>query len=350
MDKNKILLDLMLKDMESANILYRPTNFWSSGLQTIVHDLKTLGFSNFREHPSAAFYYVPTYGGKYWKRYKTPLSNLFRLLDKISSKKIGVFIQNILDGTNCATNDYRVLVAGNPIDDMDLSAISESPIGGGERFYFGENIYSKSFLNYCRGLTLLKNTTKPPMSISVLEIGGGYGTLGEILLKTNPDAFYINIDIPPVAAVSSYYLTELFGEDNVLTYEKARTLTSIDLNTLKQEYKCAVLCPWQLPKIHGQVDLFANFMSFQEMEPDVVNNYIKLIQPLTSRHVLLRNSRHGKKIAPKAGSVGVFEKTSTDSMINQFDQFDLQTKESLVYGEVNHKNDFFSEVIIMTHK
>lgn len=87
------------------------------------------------------------------------------------------------------------------------------------------------------------------------------GTLGEIFLKSDRTSFYVNIDIPPVAAVSSYYLNQVFGKEKVLTYDQSRDMEFIDIDQIKEKYSMAVFCPWQLPKIKGEFDLFVNFIS-----------------------------------------------------------------------------------------
>jgi hypothetical protein len=56
-----------------------------------------------------------------------------------------------------------------------------------------------------------------------------------------------------------------------------------------------VMCSWQFEKLRGQVDLFVNFISFQEMEPNVVINYLNHVDRLGSRWLLLRNMREGKQ-------------------------------------------------------
>ena len=182
---------------------------------------------------------------------------------------------------------------------------------------------------------------------SVLEIGGGYGTFGEILLKANNESFYVDVDIPPVAAVATYYLNEIFGSENVLSYDRSREISEISLESLKTKYKCVVLCPWQLPKVTGTVDLFANFISFQEMEPDIVQNYISLVQPITKHFVLLRNSKYGKKIAEKPGEMGVKKPVTTDSIIQMFNQFKVIGRNSVIFGNTNEKTNFHSEVICL---
>ena len=72
-----------------------------------------------------------------------------------------------------------------------------------EQFCFDGRRYSRSFLNYLRGLTFLKKQADLSGLGRVLEIGGGYGTLGEILHTSGAGIRYIDVDIPPLAAVAS---------------------------------------------------------------------------------------------------------------------------------------------------
>lgn len=341
-------LDLMLSDMETADPLYRPTNFWESGLGSIVHDLRSRGFDHFREHESARYFYVPMYASETWRRRERLFSLLLSSMSVLSKKK-AARVRDLLAGQWKANEEYRLFRAANPIDGMPLD-VSESSIGGGERFEFDGELYSKSFLNYLRGLTFLKKLTNTDHISTIMEIGGGYGTLGEILLKSRADGFYVDIDIPPVAAVASYYLKEVFGEDAVLGYEKSRDMQAIDLDALRKSYRAVVLCPWQLPRVKGSVDLFANFISFQEMEPHVVANYASLVQPLVEQAVLLRNSVRGKKVATRPGEVGVLEPITTDDLIRAFDQFELRGRNSAIFGEENRDQTFRSEVLCMKRK
>lgn len=179
-----------------------------------------------------------------------------------------------------------------------------------------------------------------------MEIGGGYGTLGEIFLQASNQNFYVNVDIPPLAAVSENYLCRVFGDEQALVYEQSRDLEVIDLGYLRKKYKAVVLCPWQLPKVKGSVDLFANFISFQEMEPDVVANNAKLVQPLIKKYPLLRNSASGKPIARIASELGVLEPVTTDFIVEQFDDFEVIGRDSRLYGYENRAGTFRSEVSI----
>ncbi|WP_347312326.1 putative sugar O-methyltransferase [Defluviimonas sp. SAOS-178_SWC] len=346
MDRIEDILQPMLTDMERAPGLYRPTNFWNSGLAGIISDIEKLGIETFRTHPSARFFYVPVYSSNTYARWSNVLDPV---LSRLPARKASRW-RTRLTHSDRARADYRLFRATSVEGAFDVDRASESDIGGGERFAFDGKSYSRSMLNYLRALNLLKRAAPDFRPQSCLEIGGGYGTLGEILLKAEEGAIYVNVDIPPVAAVSTWYLSKVFGADRVLAYPESRKLDRIDLDALKGRYRAVVLCPWQLPRLSGQFDLFANFMSFQEMEPDVVANYVAKVQPLTGRHALIRNSAHGKKTASKEGEVGVMEKVTTDFIVSRFDDFDVTARDAFVHGEMSEDGSYRSEVIVLSRR
>lgn len=343
------LLRLMLEDLEKADPLYRPTNFWESGLPAIAAELERHGFESFRRHPSAAFWYVPLYRSPFFQRHPGLCAAATRLADLVSGpRRIGARLKRVLDGESRFRRDYAVFLAAQDGREPRLAAISESTVGEPlEQFEADGRRYSRSLLNYLRGLSLLARHADLSRLERALEIGGGYGTLGEILLGLRPKGLYVDVDIPPVAAVASYYLTELFGEEAVLTYERSRGLATIDLDELAGRFRAIVLCPWQLPRVRGEVDLFVNFMSFQEMEPDVVANYARLVSPLTRRWVLMRNSRRGKTVVAEPGEIGVLRATTSQDLIGSFGDFTLVARDAEVFGDLSWDGEFASEVLCL---
>ena len=341
-------LKVMLQDMEQAPKNYVPTNFWSSGLSTIIDDIENLGFDKFRDHKSAKLWYVQQFRPNY-KKIEPLISSLLACLKFMKNSKAKKLI-NILDGSDKAQVEYRLYRAAadsciNP--SVSLNDIGENGGFGGELHEFGGKLFSRSMLSYLRAISYLNSLTKGQSISSALEIGGGYGTLGEIFLKSGENNFYVNVDIPPVASVSTFYLQEIFGRENVLSYEASRSLESLNLEELRLKYKAVVLCPWQLPKLSGEFDLFGNFISFQEMEPSVVANYAKVIQPLVKKYVLFRNSAHGKPVAKKSGKLGVIEPVTADFINKQFDEFSVLGKDSLVFGDESTDRQFRSEVTVL---
>jgi putative sugar O-methyltransferase len=336
-------LRLMLADMERAPEEFRPTNFWRRGLQPILDDIETHGFETFRAHRSAQGFYVPGYARPEYRANRDRIERVLGLLPDRRAHSV----RWRLDGRQLAWSDARLVAATDTEGGLDIATVSESPVGGGELHHVHGRTVTRSLLNYSRAITLLKATVDTSDLSSVLEIGGGYGTLGEILLTARPDdGFFVNVDIPPVAAVSTYYLSEVFGREAVLGYSASRDMDSLDLDELRQHYRAVVLCPWQLPSVRGSVDMFANFMSFQEMEPPVVSRYCGLVGPLTERFVLLRNSATGKQRVSE-GQLGVLEPVTTDFVVEQLASFDERARDSFVHGDESPDRSFRSEVVVL---
>jgi putative sugar O-methyltransferase len=314
------LLDIMLEDMEKADPLYQPTNFWKVILPSIVNDLKKHGVASFRRHPSACRLYAPNYPN-------TPIG------EAQAHREFSIFSE-----------------ADIPHLSPHLTAVSESDFGNPhQQLSFEGRRYSRSFLNYLRGLTFLKKHVDTASIRSVLEIGGGYGSLGEILLKSTPNPiFYLNVDIPPVAFVATQYLQAVFGKKAVLDYGTTRNLEAIDSIEASAHTRTMVLCPWQLPKLKGTFDLFVNFFSFQEMEPDVVENYANFINERVTKYLLLRNQRDGKQRAGAPGHHGVLTPITRTDYLRFFKDFEPLAVDSGTFGNI--PNGFPSEVMVLKRK
>lgn len=344
------MLDTMVEDMRHADPLYCPTDFWVMGGERIMADIHANGLSQFRSHKSANGFFVPLYSRPYYQAHRDLIDPIVSWLDKLPYRKAGTDIVRLLTGHSNAFSDYRVFRAGDTEGLPSLADISESEIGTPvEQFVFEGNRYSCSFLNYLRGLVFLKRTVQPKKLTRVLEIGGGFGTLGEIMLKSEPNTVYVDVDLPPVAAVATYYLKEVFGDQAVLGYDETRDCEDINLEQLPASCRAVVLCPWQLPRLRGRFDLFANFISFQEMEPEVVQNYIGFVQQLAPSSVLLRNLREGKRKKSSPDEVGVNNPILLDEMVSWFDQYREAARDTVSFGELKI-DDFHSEIVCLARK
>lgn len=344
-------LDLALADMRAQGELYRPTVFWSEGVARIAQELRTHGMGKFRSLPAALDYYVPTYGspgiGISTEQAALLMEEVRRRLPQ--SRKAQLAIGQFLDGELAALNDYRVLLAADDPQALPrLHAFSESEIGSPvEQFVFDGRRFSRSSLNYLLGLALLKKHLRGDVPRTVLEVGGGFGTLGEVLAAAAiPNLRYVDIDVPPASYVAQHYLSAVLGTENVSTYAQTRDLKTIEFGQLRP---ASALCSWQIEKLQGKVDLFVNFISFQEMEPPVVRNYLQHVSRLGARWVLLRNMREGKQLRNGAGTVGVCEPIVSGDYLDMLPDYDLVARNVLPYG-VRTVDGFHSELLVLKRK
>ncbi len=285
-------LNNILEKIKTVSHLYRPSSFWADASEIIVSEIKEFGVENFRRLECALGYFVPNYGMPANSFDSEIEHGLHEFLVERGSKKQSLAMQEFLSGYLHALSDYRVFIsADNTNKKPYLQDFSESNYGNPiEQFCFDNKLYSRSALNYLLGLCFLKKNLKIGQEIStVLEIGGGFGTLGEILSFTK-DIKYIDVDIPPMSFIAQQYLSNIYGKDvDGLVADEG----VVDIKSLKP---CSVINSWDIERLVGSIDLFVNFISFQEMEPEIVANYLGHIRRLKPKYILLRNMREGKQI------------------------------------------------------
>ncbi|NQT71706.1 MAG: putative sugar O-methyltransferase [Chloroflexi bacterium] len=341
-------LELALEDMLTQNELYRPTVFWDEASSSIVSDLRTYGVERFRSLPSALNFFVPTYGMPGSSFTKVMFDGLLAWLRREFPQKAKpcLALDQFLSGNMAALADYRVLLGADDLRRQPyLHTFSESTVGEPvEQFKFDGRRFSRSSFNYLLGLAMLKKHLDGDVLRTVMEIGGGFGTLGEVLSAGGINALrYIDIDIPPTSFVAQHYLNAVLGSDNVGAYEETRDQVSIYVNSLPQ---ATVLCSWQIEKLQGKVDLFVNFMSFQEMEPHIVENYLDHVGRFGTRWVLLRNIREGKQVRKWNSSVGVNNPILTNDYLAMLPGYELVERNVLPFG-YRTVDGYHSELLLM---
>src|SRR2546427_6937488 len=237
------------------------------------------------------------------------------------------------------------LAADDPRKLPHLHSFSESSFGEPlEHFEFDGRRFSRSSLNYLLGLAVLKKHLESDMPRTIMEVGGGFGTLGEVLSSTAIDGLrYIDIDIPPMNFIAQHYLSQVFGKDNVATYAQTRDQCSIDISLLPE---ASVLCSWQIERLQGKVDVFVNFISFQEMEPQIVKNYLGHVARLGSRWVLLRNIREGMITRKDNSSFGVDIPILSDDYPSMLPGYKLVERNVLPFG-YQTVDGYHSELLLL---
>ena len=340
-------LDLAQDAMRAQSELYRPSVFWNEASSQIAAELRSAGVDHFRSMRTALGFFVPTYGvpgNSFTSEESATLLEWIR--GKFAnSKKPRLAIEQFLSGYVSALSDYRVLLAADdPRQAPYLHLFSESAAGDPpEHFEFDGRRFSRSSLNYLLGLALLKKHLGGDVPRTILEIGGGFGTLGEVLSSARIDGLrYIDVDIPPTSFVAQQYLSKVLGHERVTGYAHTANSTSIDITSLPQ---ASVLCSWQIEKLQGQVDLFVNFISFQEMEPHIVTNYLSHVNRLGARWILLRNLREGKQLR-RHDSVGVETAILGDDYLGMLPEYRLVERNVFPFG-YRTVDGFHSELLLL---
>lgn len=276
--------------------IYAPTIFWKKLIEKNFNLIIKGHIKNFRNLNVGFVGFAPFFSElKRFKIKKNFTDNINKLIDNSDiiskgKKKISFLINSVLTGYERANAQYKLLLTDNI--EPKFYEFNESKIGNPtEQFKFNKKLFSASSLNYLNGLLFLKKYIGNFDNKIFMEIGGGFGSVGEILHKLKIKNFkYINLDLPPLNIVSEYYLKRSCKQNigNHFSYKKNKKIL------IKKMKKINCLPNFDIEKIKGKIDIFINFISFQEMEPKVVKNYLNKIKELKPKFILLRNLREGK--------------------------------------------------------
>lgn len=330
------LLKLMLEDAEKAPGIYRPTNYWSVHNSRILRELRKLGLHDFRRRRNS---FLASFGALDLVSSRGRI-DLFknRIFNNRITRNIPLWpeflsFQNaVLNKMLPASDTSRKMAADDtrasyrsvsaygrdagarPVEELtaSLHGNPEDVIEIDGRAYTTSILYY--YLRYaycCRHIDFEK--------VGVLvELGSGAGKQVEVIKKLHPNTSFLLFDIPPQLYVCEQYLKSVFP-DFVVSYRDTRNLDSIEA----EKGKIFIFGNWKFPLIEKiRVDLFWNAASFQEMEPDVVLNYLRYMNEKADA-VFLQETMQGKEVARKKGAHGVLKKTTLEDYKKGLKDFDL---------------------------
>lgn len=304
-----------LEGLADCDPHYRPTNFWGPGLEHLLADMRAHGMSRFKSWPTADFWFYPVYGNGFtYARIDALLPHALEINPYVTEQ----WLRTSLTGGVDARRDFDAarLAWDQNRWPFDLDGFGEAALGSPLQRYAVSPVpevrHGRPYLNYLLCLAALsRHVTEPPRSF--LELGGGFGVLGEIVMARDPHARYVNLDIPPLLTVGTYYLTELFGCERVLGPDDVAQTGEL------QVPQSGCLPNWRLPDLTGHYDVFVNSYSFQEMEPDVVEHYVDRVCEIGPRYAVSLNSIKGKPMKSDAHEIGVVEPVTSGRIVEMFE-------------------------------
>ena len=346
--KREKMVDYYFESLWQQNELYLPGSFWNQALLEIAENYILNGIENLRNFHANLDFFVPSYGTPGNGFSEDKIIEIDSLIsNKLNFKQSGL-IKNSLSGYYQALSDFRVFNASNMKEDkLDLSQFSESEIGNPKEFFeFNKKRFSRSSLNYLLGLSFLKKSVEGFIPRKILEIGGGFGTLGEIFSGSNLlDVKYINLDLPPMFLISEAYLKKCLSKEEEFFDHKKSFDGEINIQKLP---KFTFLPNWRVEDLRGEIDLFVNYISFQEMEPHIVRNYAKEVMRLNPKFILLRNLREGKQKSD-GKNVGVEQPIVKKDYLSFFGDYELLYSDIDTFGYKTVDN-FHSELLLLKKK
>ena len=303
-----------LDEIERCEPVYRPTTFWGPGVRSILDDVRSRPLAEFKSWPSARTWFYPTYGNGMTPR---EINAAFETARRSRPELQRTWVRAALGGLLQARRDYDVarLAWDQARWPFDLEGIGESQFGAPPQPFElatgSKAVFTRPYLNYLLCLAALsRHVDAPPRRF--LELGGGFGVLGEIVMSRDPDATYTDLDMPPLLTVASSYLDMLFA-DRVATYETLPEAGPLWVDG------SACLPNWRIRDLRGPFDVFVNSFSFQEMEPEVVERYATDVAALEPTWVVSLNSRAGKPVRDATRPIGVLSPVTSRMIVELFE-------------------------------
>ncbi len=263
----------MVADAGRAPSVYQPGAYWAPHAERMIEVVEQYGIVNFRRIPDKAVAAFNT--GNHWQPRDTRAFRLLRALASVPvvSRFANAAINDIETGFIRAKSEgtfkLRAVYYWLKDTSADLLELDDKLIGSPVTFSIDGREWSEAFLLKLLELSLLRKHIDFSAISSVIEIGGSYGLLAEIILSVYPHIQYTLVDIAPVAAFAEYYLGKSFPDSARIT----------------------VKCAHELPTITDAFDLLINVASFQEMDREQVVAYCGFAAGSAERVYLNNNAR-----------------------------------------------------------
>lgn len=332
MENDLDLLSQMMSDQENQPAIYRPGPYWERYQKRVAGAIRRHGLDRFRDTASIGKGYADVV-------VKDPQDTWTDTGSLRNTIRQGVMRMPVISSI---LNDYRVLIRGH-ISRGDgymkqyyrerFGAWMESTGakmnwpdtlhgGSGEVVQFDGQSYAVLYVDMALRIESLRSRWNLNDASSAMEIGGGYGAFMHLLLTVQPNIRkVVYLDIPPMIYVATQYFRHFFG-DRVVDYRQTRNLERIKIDDYPDD-AIICICPWQIDRVDGEIDLFFNSASFSEMTPEIVDNYARhvtrMVAPANGDLFLVLNKRAADpryKIALPEDIIGAF------SPEIEFDEFE----------------------------
>ncbi len=353
------LLMLMMEDAGNATELYKTTNYWSVYEKRFLPELLKLGLHDFRRRKKSV---LSSFGA-------TDLSHSLGQIDLFKSRRLNnrimrkiplwskclSFQNTLLNKIFPISSTYTIEefeqllydfahIYGEKVGAKSVDNFEASLVGNPEHIVkIDKKVYTMSILsNYLRYVYCCDYVDFDDIKIMV-ELGCGSGKQIEVIKKLHPDICFLLFDIPPQLYVCEQYLSSVFP-DAVVSYRDTKMMDSIP-KTCKG--KIFIFGNWKFPIIEEVlIDLFWNSASFQEMEPEIVANYLKYIN-IQANAVYLLESMGGKEIASSKWDHGVLKQTKLEDYKKGLANFKMSNMSPVLWpirSRTRYSNSFWERI------
>ena len=296
---NNQKLENLIKEYKSAPKEFQVTNYWKSYEKSILDAVLSIDVDYLRsgKYPILASFgfsdvkYIHPEGASLLKKIFIHFLHNYIIKDRsILPYKI-----NLTDIRETAYHHCELvgsICGAKPIKDIEVSTFGNPT----DVFELNGKKYTMNFLAYYIRYCFAHKHISFKGDEIVVELGSGSGHQIELLKKLYPSLTILCFDLPAQIHLCETYLSEALGEDNIVGTNT--TLQWTDLTEIKKG--CVhFMGNWQLPLVkEKQFDVFWNAASFGEMEPSVVENYLRYIKG-QAKWVYLLQAAAGKETSGK---------------------------------------------------
>lgn len=278
------LLNLMTKDQRKSEDIYHPGSYWERKAINSTKNLSKFSLNGFRGGSSPI---GMSYADNPIADVRNSISpgikkSLLRLLRAFPP------LNDLMDSQVAITHDYYIqmmtmkqeLLVANPRVHQLLRdwVMPYSLLGGCETSYLinGRSI-SELYLTMLDRHEICSSIVDFKEARVFCEIGGGFGANVHLILSNYSNIKkIIYIDIPPNLYVGTQYLRSFYGS-SVLDYRRLGLHSNFHFaDTDDLEILC--IAPWQMERVHTEIDIFQNDSSFVEMPGLVIEKYHQLLE------------------------------------------------------------------------
>lgn len=193
--------------------------------------------------------------------------------ESISDTNISLYL---IDALHRLSVWQRLLPGHSPAE------LTRPNIGNPYGFFSGDEFITPGaeYQHYYANKTcdILRSTENP----TVLELGGGYGGYAYFLHKLGKNIKYINLDLPEVLSISTFYLMTSFPDSKFILFGEQ------DYDSVS-DYDFMMLPNFEISRLATRtVDFIFNSYSLGEMSAETIKTYVsqfKRLEPQFLMHV-----------------------------------------------------------------
>jgi len=303
----KEALKEMLAEIESADEIYRPSEFWQFYHKLNLKQFEEAGLANFKLTANQNYH---NFTPHLWRDDK--FRQLFRWWassPSLEPLRFGYERTPVQLGDGRGAPDqrrvlrmtrrrflmYKLFVGlvwcySECVDAHGvLSRMQEPELGNPIRVRHEGRLVSQDLATSSRELNAIAGAMSPgriERPLTIAEVGAGYGRLAHVFLETTPCRYFI-FDIPPALHVSQWYLSRLLPSKKVFAFRHFDDWSEVEEELASADI--AFFTANQIAKFpDGYFDLTLSVSSLHEMRLAQIDNYMQHLARLAREYVYIK--------------------------------------------------------------